>query len=66
MRQFSTGHALLWYNGLIEHKYGSYDEGEFSSNARSNSSFAALNNTNLSKVEGSTHHAAPSWWDSLR
>ena len=26
--------ALLWYNGfLIEHKYGSYDEGEFSSDA---------------------------------
>ena len=34
MRQFFPQEidALLWYNGfLIEHKYGSYDEGEFSS-----------------------------------
>lgn len=36
MRQFFPQEidALLWYNGfLIEHKYGSYDEGEFSSDA---------------------------------
>lgn len=34
MRQFFPQEidALLWYNGfLIEHKYGTYDEGEFSS-----------------------------------
>jgi hypothetical protein len=34
MRQFFPQEidALLWYNGfLIEHKYGSFDEGEFSS-----------------------------------
>jgi len=36
MRQFFPQEidALLWYNGfLIEHKYGTYDEGEFSSDA---------------------------------
>ena len=36
MRQFFPQEidALLWYNGfLIEHKYGTYDEGEFSSAA---------------------------------
>jgi hypothetical protein len=36
MRQFFPQEidALLWYNGfLIEHKYGSHDEGEFSSDA---------------------------------
>lgn len=36
MRQFFPEEidALLWYNGfLIEHKYGSFDEREFSSNA---------------------------------
>jgi ubiquinone/menaquinone biosynthesis C-methylase UbiE len=36
MRQFFPQEidALLWYNGfLIEHKYGTYDEGQFSSDA---------------------------------
>jgi ubiquinone/menaquinone biosynthesis C-methylase UbiE len=36
MRQFFPQEidALLWYNGfLIEHKYGNYDEGEFSGDA---------------------------------